>query len=273
MDIERLMGRPTSCQIISKISENANTTTLQFEIPDLDRDLLPGEFMMIWIPGVDEVPMSVSYWDSPTAGVTVKRVGEATHRLAELKREDWIGIRGPFGNHFSSDCTDALVVGGGIGVAPLRLLAYTLLREGRNVTLVVGARTQSDLILYDFDTIGNSHFSLVVSTDDGSRGEKGYASGIAGKLVRNGKFDKIYTCGPEIMMAKLHQVAIENEIEIEASLERYMKCGCGICGTCAIDPNGELVCVDGPVFSGKQLEKMNDFGHSYRSSTGQKSVY
>jgi dihydroorotate dehydrogenase electron transfer subunit len=75
------------------------------------------------------------------------------------------------------------------------------------------------------------------------------------------------------MMSKLYEIAKSHSIEIEASLERYMKCGCGLCGTCAIDPNGELVCLDGPVFSSKQLEKLGDFGQFYRDSTGQKQKY
>jgi dihydroorotate dehydrogenase electron transfer subunit len=75
------------------------------------------------------------------------------------------------------------------------------------------------------------------------------------------------------MMVGLHQLAKMQKIPFEASLERYMKCGCGICGTCGIDPNGELVCVDGPIFSGVQLEKMNDFGRSYRDSTGQRKKF
>ena len=74
-------------------------------------------------------------------------------------------------------------------------------------------------------------------------------------------------------MAKLYDIAKSSGIKIEASLERYMKCGCGLCGTCAIDPNGELVCLDGPVFSSEQLKKLGDFGHSFRDSTGQKKQY
>ena len=86
-------------------------------------------------------------------------------------------------------------------------------------------------------------------------------------------YDRVYACGPEIMTHKLYLLANEHNTEFEASLERYMKCGCGLCGTCGIDPYGELVCLDGPIFTGVQLGRMKDFGQFYRNSTGQKKQY
>ena len=80
----------------------------------------------------------------------------------------------------------------------------------------------------------------------------------------------MYTCGPEIMIAGLYDIAKKSKISFQASLERFMKCGCGICGTCAMDPSGQLVCRDGPVFTGKQLAGLTDFGKYHRDAVGMK---
>lgn len=270
MEIGRLTGSFRSVRISGKKVENISTVTLEFDLGYLSRDIHPGEFLMIWIPGIDEIPMSVSSWNAPIAGITVKSIGEATEGLASLDEGSWIGIRGPFGNHFVQDAERALVVSGGVGVAPLRPLVYGLLDAKKEVSIIVGARTDRELILYDFENLKNDNFQLVISTDDGTKGLKGYATEIAQDLIERNTFDKIYTCGPEIMMAELHKIAKQHAIRFEASLERYMKCGCGICGTCGMDSCGQLVCVDGPIFSGEQLDRMDDFGHSYRDSTGKK---
>jgi dihydroorotate dehydrogenase electron transfer subunit len=101
-------------------------------------------------------------------------------------------------------------------------------------------------------------------------GFKGFATKAVEKLVNASDFDTMYTCGPEIMMAGLHNIARKSKIQFQASLERFMKCGCGICGTCAMDPTGQLVCADGPVFTGEQLAKLTNFGKYHRDAVGMK---
>ena len=116
-------------------------------------------------------------------------------------------------------------------------------------------------------------------TDDGSFGEKGVATDLFKKIIENLDLEEIknsvvYTCGPEIMMYKIYQICIENKIEMYASLERIMRCGCGLCGLCAIDPIGMLVCRDGPIFNSEVLSKMEDFGKYKRDFAGKKiSLY
>ena len=270
MDVEKLMGRPSSVQLTDVIVENNSTTSLRFDLPDTIDHIEAGQFVMVWIPGVDEIPMSVSYWKAPEAEITVKSVGEATKNLCNLERGDWIGIRGPFGRHFSSDSKNALLVGGGIGIAPLRPLVQVLLEKSASVTLLIAAKTEEELVLYDFKDSPEIGFSLKLATDDGSTGFKGFATDATLHLLMESKFDRLYTCGPEIMMKGLHKIAKDNGIPFEASLERYMKCGCGLCGTCGMEPNGELVCIDGPVFSGEELDRMSNFGESYRDPTGKR---
>ena len=269
MTIHRHLGNPDSVRISEIIRETADVSTLLFQHPMNDLTIAPGQFIMVWIAGVDEIPMSVSYWEPPIAGISVLPIGDATKALSALRVGEWIGIRGPFGKPFTLNAKKALVVGGGIGTAPLRPLVYSLLAKGAEVTFLIAAKTKDALIYLDeFSKIPIDGLTVEVATDDGSAGYKGFATGAAGVLLENEKFDTLYTCGPELMMAGLHTLAQETGLYFEASLERYMKCGCGICGTCALDPTGDLVCIDGPVYSGEKLAELTDFGKHDRDAVG-----
>jgi dihydroorotate dehydrogenase electron transfer subunit len=272
MKLEKSMGTPISVQICDIETETSTTKTLIFDLED-NRDAEPGQFLMVWVPNIDEIPMSISLWEYPTVGITVQAIGDATTALTNLQQNDWIGIRGPFGNHFSLDSSKALVVGGGIGIAPLRPLTKALLEQGTEVTMVIAAKSSKDLVPYEFPKLKAENLTLCFATDDGTEGFKGFATGLVEELLIESSYDKIYTCGPELMMSKLYHIASEKNIPIEVSIERHMKCGCGICGTCALDPNGELVCMDGPIFSGVQLEKIEEFGQYHRDATGVKKYF
>ena len=272
MKLEKLMGTPTSVRIKDVVKETASTKTLIFDIDD-SFDIKPGQFLMIWVPHIDEIPMSISLLNRPTMGITVQAIGSATKALTELQIGDWIGVRGPFGNHFSLESTRALVVSGGIGIAPLRPLTNILLGQGTEVTMVIAAKTKDALVHYNFPSRKTKNLTLKFATDDGTEGYKGFATGLVEYLLTESSFDTIYTCGPELMMSKLYHIASQNNILIEVSMERHMKCGCGICGTCALDPDGELVCMDGPIFSGVQLRKIKEFGQYHRDATGIKRKF
>lgn len=270
MKMDELMGNPVSVKITEAVTETSQSKTLYFPMRN-KIEFYPGQFVMVWVPGVDEVPMSVSSWSPPEMGITVRSIGEATESLVSMKKGDWIGIRGPFGNPFSMNCTSALIVGGGVGIAPLRPLVYTLLDRGTEVTLVNAARTKNELIFFsEFESNENSNLTVEIATDDGSLGFKGFATEFVETILAEHDFDQLYTCGPEVMMAGLYSMTMKKKMGFQASLERFMKCGCGICGTCAVDPTGQLVCKDGPVFTGNQLEKLTDFGKYHRDAVGMK---
>jgi dihydroorotate dehydrogenase electron transfer subunit len=269
LTIDRLLGNPDSVRISEIIKETDDMTTLLFQHPMDGLTIEPGQFLMIWIAGVDEIPMSVSYWDPPIAGITVLPIGDATSALSGLRVGEWVGIRGPFGKAFTLNSKRALVVGGGIGTAPLRPLVYSLLNRGSEVTFLIAAKSKNALLFLDeFTKNPIDGLTVETATDDGSAGYKGLATGAARVLLGDKKFDALYTCGPELMMAGLHELAQKEGLYFEASLERYMKCGCGICGTCALDPTGDLVCVDGPVYSGEKLLELTDFGKHDRDAVG-----
>jgi dihydroorotate dehydrogenase electron transfer subunit len=267
------LGTPVSVKVSTRIEETERISTLLFDMPNLDVEIRSGQFFMIWIPGVDEIPMSVSLWDPPTAGISIQAVGEATTALINLHEGDWLGVRGPFGSCFTTDSKNTLIVGGGIGMAPLRFLVSELIKKETKITLLVAAKTKNQLLTYDFAKRIDNGVHVEIATDDGSMGVKGLATDFAEKLVKSTNFDTIYTCGPELMMAGLFNLAQKENIRFQASLERYMKCGCGICGTCAMDPTGVLVCKDGPVFTTKELLKLTEFGKYSRDATGAKQSF
>ena len=270
MKMDELLGNPVSVQITKITNETPRSKTLHFVI-DGQIEFKPGQFLMVWVPEVDEIPMSISSWKPPEMGITVLSIGDATQTLVSISKSDWIGIRGPFGKPFNIESKKSLVVGGGVGMAPLRPLVYDLLASESEVTLVIAAKTKEELIYHnEFTKHSDSNLRVEIATDDGSSGLKGFATDAAEKLVDDNEFDTIYTCGPEMMMADLYDLAKKAKVRFQASLERFMKCGCGICGTCAMDPTGQLVCTDGPVFTGEQLAGLSDFGKYHRDAVGMK---
>jgi dihydroorotate dehydrogenase electron transfer subunit len=274
MNIDRLMGNQVSVKISKIVKETETALTIQVKVSDSEFRVAPGQFLMVWIAGVDEIPMSISFWDPPILGITALPIGEATSALVSLKEGDWIGIRGPFGSSFDLDSKKALVVGGGIGMAPLRPLVYSLLDKKSDVTLLIASKNKKELVFFEeFTKISDKRFTLKVSTDDGSLGFKGLATDAVREELNIQDYDTVYTCGPELMMFDLYQQARDQKIRFQASLERFMKCGCGICGTCAMDPTGTLVCVDGPVYTKDQLSNVTEFGKYHRDSMGLKKEF
>jgi len=235
----------------------------------------PGQFVMVWIPGVDEVPMSLSLLNSRgQAAITAEGVGEATEALHNMKAGYTIGVRGPFGNNYTiSRASKVMIVGGGTGLASLAPLAEKLTKEGTKITFLMGAKTKSGLLFHV--RIGNvlskAKGRLIAATEDGSYGQRSLVTKSAEKLFKQGeKFNMIYTCGPEKMMVKMLHLAQEFHVPFEASLERFMRCAIGLCGTCAIGKY--RVCQDGPIFSGQQLLEVEDeFGCWRRGSDGRKT--
>jgi dihydroorotate dehydrogenase electron transfer subunit len=216
---------------------------------------------MVWVPGVDEFPMSLSYLGERQA-FTVELKGEGTKRMHEMKAGEKIGIRGPYGEGFSLSEGRSLFVAGGTGIVPL--LPLIEMANGER-TILLGSRS-SELLLFEEELEGMDA-DVRISTDDGSKGRGGFVTDIFYELIGDG-FDMVYTCGPEVMMKKVVDACTEKDIPVQASLERYMKCGMGICGSCAID--GYHVCRDGPVFDGSILSKMDDFGKWKRDEAGKR---
>ena len=256
------MNYPRVTKIIEVKKENSDVKTFLFEHPE---KTILGQFFMIWIPGVDEIPMSISYSDMNVKGITFKKVGDATKALFNLKKGENIGVRGPYGNGFKINGKRILFVGGGTGIVTIAPAVKEATNKNISPTVILGAKNKSELFFEN--RLKKYGAKVYVSTDDGSKGYKGFAPDLAKKILAENKFDSVLTCGPEIMMKKLFEIC--KNIPFQASLERYMKCGIGICGQCCVG-KGLRVCEEGPVFDGKTLKNIEDFGVFKRDAAGRK---
>jgi len=244
-------------KIQSVKTETQRVKTFFFE-DELCSSAKLGQFVMVWIPGVDEIPLSLSSIGGKTSSVTVKEVGEATRALNRRRKNDIVGVRGPFGTHFKIAGREALVVGGGIGTASLMVLTRTLLDAKVKTTIIEGAKTQSELLFLDQlrDLSAKAGAEVFIATDDGSYGTKGLVTEAVERILSSRKFDTIYACGNEAMIRKVYLLAKKYDIPLQASLERIMLCAMGVCGSCVVGKY--RVCKDGPVFDQNQLEEVEE---------------
>jgi dihydroorotate dehydrogenase electron transfer subunit len=255
-------------RILDVKTENPTVKTFTFK----DKECVkaePGQFLMLWIPRVDEIPLSIlDARKNGEVAVAVKKVGEATKALHSKKVGEVVGIRGPFGNSFTIKNGRILMVGGGSGIAPLLFLTKKLASKTRLV-FVMGAKTKEELMFIEELDELCSKGNVVAATEDGSYGVKGVATTPLGTLLTKERFDMIYTCGPEQMMRKVLDLAEKHDIALEASLERLMRCAIGLCGSCVVGKY--RVCRDGPVFTASQLREVKkEFGILKRDFNGKR---
>lgn len=236
--------------IITKITEENYRVKSFF----LDSKIIakPGQFVMVWVPGVGERPMSV-------AGVnpfqlSIASVGTVSSAIHLKKVGEQLFFRGPLGNSFNLRGKKIALVGGGYGVAPMRFLAKTACEKEIKATLIMGARTKNDLML----PLTEKNCETILCTDDGSEGVKGFTTVVLEKLLNEQNFDAVYACGPEVMMKKIAGLCAAKNVFCELSLERLMKCGVGLCGSCGMGE--KLCCKDGPIFTSSQALQIKEFG-------------
>lgn len=254
--------RPIDATITEIIKETPTIKTFKLDVSDWLRGK-PGQYVMVWVRGVDEVPMTLSYDDA----ITVQKVGEATEALFGLKEGDSVGIRGPYGNGWEIVGDDILLISGGVGSAPLAPLGEKAARIGANVTTLAGYRTKSEV---HFEARFHKAGDVTIATDDGSYGHKGFVTDLL-KSIDVDKFTQIYCCGPEKMMFRVLE-ALDSRgaaAKSQFSLQRYIKCGIGVCGSCCMDPEGLRVCRDGPVFDGETILR-SEMGKYARDASGRR---
>ena len=269
--MQRNSNHTTIVTIEKVVDETPTVRTLYFS-DDIMSNVLPGQFAMVWIPGINELPMSVMISkESGKAAFTVRKHGLASTGLFNIKTGEKIGVRGPYGNAFDIKQGKLLLVGGGTGLVPMmRLLTHV--KPTDDVTVLIGAKSKDEVFFENLanDLLTNNTHNVIVCTDDGSYGEKGFVTDVVEKLVSDTQFqpyfDGVYTCGPEKMMYKTVQSAHSRGIFVQASLERMMKCGVGICGSCCVGE--DLACKDGTIFDGVHLSQNKEFGYSHRNKAG-----
>lgn len=258
-----------SLQIKKIITENSRVKTFVF---DYDMEFEPGAFVMCWIPGFDELPFGLVSRKAGEFMITVAAAGDGTKGLHSMKENDYLGFRGPFGSSFKLPESGAVaIVAGGYGIAAL----YNLVRKAKEKSLethvFLGARTKVELLYLNW--LRELDVNLHLSTDDGTEGYKGFNVDLFGKFIEKRFLSgdtnlKIFTVGPEIMEVKVAQICWEKNIPFEISLERFMKCGFGICGQCCVDKTGWRMCVEGPVVDGMRLKQITEFGKYHRMASG-----
>jgi dihydroorotate dehydrogenase electron transfer subunit len=221
-------------------------------------EMFPGQFVQILVKNSPNVflrrPVSINNVDlaNNELWLLVKRVGEGTEKICKSSTGDIMNLIFPLGNSFTipeEKCT-TLLIGGGVGTAPMLFLGKKLSEKGYNVNFLLGGQTASDILqITDFEKYGN----VYCTTEDGSFGEIGFVTDHT--ILQNSKFDFIYTCGPKPMMVAVAKHAVSKGIECEASLENLMACGFGAC-LCCIEKTvrGNIcTCTEGPVFNIKEL--------------------
>ena len=219
-------------------------------------EVRPGNFAEIQVPESQDVflrrPFSILDVDHENRIISfyVKVIGKGTRKLGELLVGQKVNIIYPLGNSYSIEdgTRNALIVGGGSGIAPFILLGRELKKKNINTTFLLGARTAKDILLTEeFSKYGN----VLTTTEDGSLGEKGLVTQHSVFQPQNFNFDKVFTCGPDPMMKAVGRIAQERSVSCEVSLENTMACGFGVC-LCCVTPTQEgnkRVCMEGPVFN------------------------
>ena len=258
---------PSLCQVTSRHSDTGDTFTLTLAPPTGYGRFSPGQFNMLYVPGAGEAAISISGDPGEPGRLvhTIRAVGNVTRLMQKLEAPDVVGVRGPFGRPWpmaEARGKDLVIVGGGIGLAPLRPVILSVLTDrdayGR-VTLLYGARTPSDILYPDEITRWKQQgIDLFVTVDAGDRhwsGDVGVITGCIGRATFDVTNAVAMVCGPEIMIRfavnKLRDAGMHRE-QVYVSLERNMKCAVGYCGHCQFGPH--FVCRDGPVFAYDQVE-------------------
>jgi NAD(P)H-flavin reductase len=263
---------PIAYRIAGVRKENHDTFTIELTAVDGETKFTfaPGQFNMLYIHGVGEVPISISGDPGETDRIvhTTRIVGAVTRAMHKLRRDDVIGLRGPFGTGWPVEAArgrDVVIVTGGIGLAPLRPVLRQIIagrKQFGRVSLLFGARTPDDLFyLRELETWRKKHNIEVRMTVDRADAQWRGNVGVVTTLISPIEFDPgnvvAMLCGPEVMM-RFTIMALRgrgmSEKSIFISMERNMKCAVGFCGHCQYGP--EFICKDGPVFPFQRIERL-----------------
>ena len=252
------MKKITDFRLIEK-KEWAKSTYLLLQSDEPLEDIKAGQFVQVKVDDAAHTylrrPISIHDVDYQNRTITllVQRVGEGTNKISDTEINDTLNIIYPLGNGFTmpeDKNAKVVLVGGGIGIAPMYYLGKVLKEKGLEPVFVLGGRSKEDLIMLDkFSSVGE----VYITTNDGSLGEQGFVTQHS--VWKEKKFDMIYTCGPKPMMMAVANLARENDICCEVSLENLMACGLGAC-LCCVENTIEghvCVCKEGPVMNINKL--------------------
>jgi dihydroorotate dehydrogenase electron transfer subunit len=243
---------PKTVRITARTVENDYDVTLRL---GLNMDYAPGQFLMIWIPGIGEKPFSIAGEDSGELIITVLRRGTFSQKLADLAEGSLVGVRGPYGKGFELK-QNCCLLAGGVGIASVAPIADRF----PQAPILYGENTASKRI-YKTRFPKASFYTM-----DGSAGTPGFPTDSLAAVIKRHNCEIVYCCGPEAMLLSAIKICHDLGVRCQAATERYMKCGQGVCGQCVCGK--DLVCVDGPVFDGEYLLKNSDFGKRSLDASG-----
>lgn len=258
-----MFNRPVLHKIKKIKQETPTVKSFQFEDSKIAKEAKPGQFLMVWVPRVDEFPISIASVSESIIEIAVANAGEGTKTLHEKKVGDWIGLRGPIGTSFNLEGRkDICAVVGGYGSAPVRFLAES--SKNKNFTFLMGAKSEDELLYKDeLEKYG----AVKVATDDGSLGFHGTVIDRlkTTKLLEREMFDLVVACCPEVVLKKVCDITTKCSIPTQVSVERIVKCASGFGGCCTIGKY--RVCKEGPVFD-KEVIMNTEFGKWTRNKAG-----
>ena len=268
---------PQYTKIIYIKKESCDVKTIFFKLKCI-RNITPGQYFLIYVfnhlneEEIEWVPISVSYINknNNVFGMSIKNVGITTNALHMHNKNDEIGIMGPFGNGF--DLNDIVkynkiaLVAGGIGIAPIRGLFAKIKNNFINIDIFYGSKNRDQLCFINY--LRNNSTNLYTFID--SEHKNNIIKSFENKIIQY-NYNYIMSVGPELMMKKVLDLCNKYNIELQVSLERYIKCSRGICGQCAI--GDKCVCTNGPVFNKLELNKLTDFGKYYTSICGERKPF
>lgn len=249
----------SECKLVNNQELSPLYHLLEFQAPTSVLKILPGQFAGILVPKAPHTflrrPFSVYDFDEKKHIIkfVIKVVGDGTRTLCSMKEGERVSILYPLGKGFSLPNGKALIVGGGVGIAPMFLLAKWLNEKGVGCDILLGGRSAADIInTAEFSQLGN----LAITTDDGSLGHHGIVTTHPWLQKVNPDLSMIFACGPEPMMRAVAAIASRQEIDCEISLENTMACGYGVCLCCVVatDEGNICSCTEGPVFNTRRLK-------------------
>ena len=254
-----MIKRTANFKVIRKEFLNEENFVLDLLCPSGNHDFLPGQFVNVEVQHSKTTflrrPISVHDFQKSEniLSLFIQIVGDGTRELSKLKEGDDLSLVYPLGNQFGHSYSEKpLLIGGGCGVAPLLYLARKMSEKGIKPDILIGARSSKNIFLIEkYAAFGN----VFTITQDGSHGETGLVTEHS--LFKNiNKYDKVFVCGPDVMMKAIAKIANKENVECEVSLENTMACGIGACLCCVEDTvNGHVcVCTEGPVFNINDLK-------------------
>jgi ferredoxin/flavodoxin---NADP+ reductase len=248
-------------KVLERRDLNENVAMLVIDAPFIAKKAQPGQFIIFRIDEQGErVPLTIADYDAEAGTVTIifQKVGKSTVKLAELKvGESLLDFVGPLGkaSHFGEDIKKAAVIGGGLGTAIAYPQAKKLHSLGVEVTAISGFRNKELIILEK--EVGEVSDKLIITTDDGSNGNKGFVTtALEAEINAGEKFDLVIAIGPLIMMKFVSQLTKKYSIKTLVSMNPIMIDGTGMCGGCRVTVGGKtkFACIDGPDFDGHEID-------------------